>query len=149
LAACLEIGATLSDLPVESTLALRRYGLYFGMAFQIIDDCLDFMGEENEFGKTLGADLAAGVLTLPLIRLIELLDEKKKTEIFSKVSTGLAKSQLSDLVRLLEEYDAIQYAIRKARDYADRAALELTVFPPSPARRSLEALLTYVIERHR
>ena len=149
LGTCIESGAILGHLSSEEVIALRRYGLYFGMAFQIVDDCLDFMGKENEFGKTLGADLKAGVLTLPLIRLIALLDEPQKAEIFSQVKNGLGHSQLSDLLRLLEEYDALSYAYDRAREYADRAQLELTIFPDSPSRVSLEMLLHYVIERHR
>ena len=149
LATCLESGAILAGLSVEEGLALRRYGTFFGIAFQIMDDCLDFMGEENEFGKTLGSDLAAGVLTLPLIRLIALLDENKKAEIFSKVKSGLAQAELRGLVRLLEAHGALDYAIAKARQYTERASLELSIFPSSPPRRSLEALLAYVIERHR
>lgn len=149
LATCLEAGAILAGLSVEEGLALKRYGTFFGIAFQIMDDCLDFMGEENEFGKTLGSDLAAGVLTLPLIRLVALLDENKKAEIFSKVKSGLAQQELRELVRLLEQYGALDYAIARARQFTERAALELSVFPSSASRRSLEALLQYVIERHR
>jgi octaprenyl-diphosphate synthase len=107
------------------------------------------MGEENEFGKTLGADLQAGVLTLPLIRLIQLLDESGKAEIFSRVKSGFANTQLGELVRILEEHQALEYAAAKARDFAERARLELSIFPDSPPRRSLEALLQYVIERNR
>ena len=149
LATCLESGALLGGLDVEQALALKRFGAFFGMAFQIMDDCLDFMGEENEFGKTLGADLQAGVLTLPLIRLIALLDERGKAEIFSRVKSGLSNSQLGDLVLLLEEHGALDYSIAKAREFTDRAALELTVFPETPTRRSLQALLQYVVERNR
>lgn len=149
LANCLESGAVLARLPVEQTLALKKFGLYFGMAFQILDDCLDFMGKENEFGKTLGADLQAGVLTLPLIRLIALLDESRKAEIFSRVKSGLSHTQLDDLVRLLEEYGALDYSIQKARDYTDLALLELSIFPASPIRDSLKALLQYVTGRNR
>ena len=149
LATCLESGAILGGLEIERALSLKRFGTYFGMAFQMIDDCLDFMGQENEFGKTLGADLQAGVLTLPLIRLIALLDERGKAEIFSKVKSGLDHTQLGDLVLLLEEHGAIQYSIQKAHEFTDRAALELSVFPDTPVRRSLLALLRYVIERNR
>lgn len=149
LATCLESGALLGGLAVEQALALKRFGTYFGMAFQIMDDCLDFMGEENEFGKTLGADLQAGVLTLPLIRLIALLDERGKAEIFSRVKSGLNNSQLSDLVLLLEEHGAIDYSIGKAREFTDRGALELSVFPDTAVRKSLQSLLQYVVERNR
>jgi octaprenyl-diphosphate synthase len=149
LATCLESGALLGGLSVEEALALKRFGIYFGMAFQIMDDCLDFMGQENEFGKTLGADLQAGVLTLPLIRLITLIDERGKAEIFSRVKSGLSNSQLGDLILLLEEHGALEYSIAKAREYTDRGALELAIFPDTPTRRSLQGLLQYVVERNR
>ena len=149
LGTCLESGAILAGLDVERILALKRFGLYFGMAFQVMDDCLDFMGKENEFGKTLGADLQAGVLTLPLIRLIALLDEGGKAEIFSQVKSGLNRTQLGDLVRLLEEYGALDYSIEKACEFTERALLELAIFPELSVRRSLEMLLQYVIERNR
>lgn len=149
LATCLESGALLGHLELEHALALKRFGIYFGIAFQIMDDCLDFMGKENEFGKTLGADLQAGVLTLPLIRLITLLDESGKAEIFSRVKSGLNNAQLSDLVCLLQEYGALDYSIAKAREFTDRASLELAIFPDSPTKHSLQGLLHYVIERNR
>lgn len=149
LATCLESGAILGNLSSDQVSALRRYGLYFGMAFQIVDDCLDFMGEENEFGKTLGADLEAGVLTLPLLRLLALLDETRKKELLWQVKTGLGDFELTDVVRLLDEYGALEYAFDRAREYTDRAQLELTIFPDSPSRASLEMLLQYVIERNR
>ncbi len=149
LATCLETGALLAGLSTDQVIALKQFGNYFGMAFQIMDDCLDFMGKENEFGKTLGADLQAGVLTLPLIRLIALLNESGKANIFSRVKSGLNHVELNDLLRLLEEYGALEYAIQKARDYTDQAVLELSIFPDSTLRRSLIALLQYVIERNR
>lgn len=149
LATCLESGAILAKLSVEQALALKKFGLSFGMAFQILDDCLDFMGKENEFGKTLGADLQAGVLTLPLIRLIALLDEGRKAEIFSRVKSGLNSVQLDGLIRLLEEYGALEYSIQKAQDYTELALLELSIFPESPVLNSLKALLQYVTGRNR
>jgi len=149
LGTCLEAGAILSALAVERICALKKYGIYFGMAFQIMDDCLDFIGEEGEFGKPIGADLQAGVLTLPLIRLISLLGDNDKAQVFSKVKSGLSSGDLEFIVRLLKEYDALEYAVGKARYYAERAKLELSVFNVSPPRQSLEKLLDYVIERNR
>ena len=90
LACALECGGILAGATPEETRALNRFGHAFGIAFQIIDDCLDFTGQEQEFGKTLGADCAAGVLTLPLMRLIQ-LDPKNKIEIqniFSAANLG-------------------------------------------------------------
>ena len=150
LACSLECGGLLAGATPEQAEALKRFGRYFGIAFQIVDDCLDFTGEEQEFGKTLGADCAAGVLTLPLIRLIELVDDKKKSEVFKlfKSETGTShKFQM--LLSMVREYDTINYSLNKARDLSDKARLELSIFKDSPGKRSLEKLIDYVIERNR
>lgn len=149
LGACLEVGGIWAGLSTEQIEALRRYGTNFGMAFQIIDDCLDFKGKEHDFGKTLGADLHGGVLTLPLIRLISLLDEERKAEVFSKVKSGMGQTELGTIVRLLEEYGAIEYAFARAREFTEKAELELSIFPDSPSKQSLLAFLDYVIDRNR
>ena len=114
-----------------------------------MDDCLDIIGNEHEFGKTLGADLEAGTLTLPVIRLVSLLDEKEKARIYSKVKSGFAQPELGDFIRLLEAHGVIEYSIGKAKEFTEYANLELSIFPDSPARQSLEELLGYVIQRKR
>ncbi len=149
LSCCLETGAILAGLEIDQVLALKRFGLYFGMAFQIIDDCLDFVGKENEFGKTLGADLSQGVLTLPLIRLISLVDERTKQEIFHLVKSAHAHERFERLVRYLEECEALHYATEKAREFTDQARLELAGLPDRPARQSLALFLDYILERNR
>ena len=157
LACSLETGGILAGATPEEAEALKRVGRYFGIAFQIIDDCLDFTGEQQEFGKTLGADCAAGVLTLPLIRLIQLVEEKTKGEVFRIFSaTNLGGSaayfggkseagtahKFQTLLAMIREYGTIQYSL-------DRARLELSIFPDNAGRRSLERLLDYVISRNR
>ncbi len=149
LACAVEAGAILTGATPEEAEALKRFGRFFGLAFQIVDDCLDFTGEEQEFGKTLGADCAAGVLTLPLIRLTQLVDERKKSEIFKifKSERGTHKFQM--LRSMIQEHDTIGYSFERARAFCDKAKLELSVFSDVPARRSLEGLVDYVIERKR
>ncbi len=149
LSACIETGAILGGLPLEEILALKNYGLYLGMAFQIVDDCLDFTGETHAFGKTLGSDCEAGVLTLPLIRLVSLVSEDKKSEVFQIFKSSLGEEKLSYLKNLILEYGAIDYSLDKARSFADQALLELQVLKESRARKSLELLLNYVLERSR
>jgi octaprenyl-diphosphate synthase len=149
LSACVETGAMLAGLPLEEALALKNYGLYLGMAFQIVDDCLDFCGEAHVFGKTLGSDCDAGVLTLPLIRLVSLVPEDKKSEVFQIFKSTLGEEKLSYLRNLIMEYGTIDYSLEKAKTFTDRARLELEVLKNSPARRSLEILLDYVLERSR
>ena len=78
LACALQAGALLAGASNDEIYALGRFGRDFGIAFQVIDDCLDFTGNEHEFGKTLGADCIAGVLTLPLIRLLEVLRQERQ-----------------------------------------------------------------------
>lgn len=145
----IEAGGILAGLEGEKVEALKRFGLAFGMAFQIVDDCLDFMGEEHEFGKTLGADCEAGVLTLPLIRLIHLVDEPTKSEVFKIFKSDFDTGRFGTLKNLLGEYGALEHAMARAREFTDQARLELSIFSDSGAKRSLASLLDYVLERNR
>lgn len=149
LACAVESGAILAGATPEEAEALKRFGRYFGLAFQIVDDCLDFTGEEQEFGKTLGADCAAGVLTLPLIRLTQLVDERKKSEIFKIFKSEMGTHKFHVLKTMVREHDTIGYSLGRARIFCEKAKLELSIFPDSPARKGLEGLVDYVIERNR
>jgi len=80
--ACVEAGAILGGLAAEKCASLKNFGTFFGIAFQILDDCLDFSGTDEAFGKRPGKDAAGGVLTLPLIRLLSLVPPGKKSEVF-------------------------------------------------------------------
>ena len=149
LACSLEAGGILAGASPEQAQALKRFGIYFGIAFQIVDDCLDFVGQEQEFGKTLGADCAAGVLTLPLIRLIQLVDDKKKGEVFKIFKSEMRTDKYRVLLALIREYGTLDYSFDRARQFSEKARLELSVFPDTPGKRSLERLAEYVLERSR
>lgn len=149
IACSIEAGGMAAGLPAEKTAALKRFGGNFGMAFQIVDDCLDFTGEEHEFGKTLGIDFEGGVLTLPLIRLIELVDERTKGEVFKIFKSEIAGSRFETLRNMIREFQTVEFALERAREFTEKARLELALFPESPARLSLERLLDYVLERNR
>lgn len=149
LACSLAAGGMMAGATPEEAEALKRFGRYFGIAFQIIDDCLDFAGDEDEFGKTLGADCAAGVLTLPLIRLIQLVDEKKKSEVFKIFKSEMGTNKFQILLTMIKEYGTLDYSMERAMEFCDKARLELSLFPDSPAKRSLDKLVSYVLERNR
>jgi octaprenyl-diphosphate synthase len=149
LAACIKSGAILGKLKPEECASLSNYGLYFGIAFQIIDDCLDFSGDGEKFGKALGADVESGVLTLPLIRLLNLVPSNKKSEVFKAFKAYGAEEKLEYLIRLMEEYDTINYAIDKAGEYIDKARLELSTFSDSPSKEALLELLNFALIRKR
>ncbi|MFA5160578.1 MAG: polyprenyl synthetase family protein [Candidatus Omnitrophota bacterium] len=146
LACALQTGALIWGIEPENSEAFGRFGKFFGMAFQITDDCLDFSGEESEFGKTLGSDLEEGVYTLPVIHCLASGERDKVVRILYSRSPGRRFSMLKDL---LKKSGALDYALAKAKVFMALAKRELEVFPPSTFRTSLEQLTDYVLERSR
>ncbi|MFA5167854.1 MAG: polyprenyl synthetase family protein [Candidatus Omnitrophota bacterium] len=146
LACALQTGALIWGIEPGKSEALGRFGKFFGMAFQITDDCLDFSGKENEFGKTLGSDLEEGVYTLPVIHCLTSGERDKVVRILYSRSHRRRFSMLKDL---LEKSGALDYALAKAKTFMAIAKRELEVFPPSAFRTSLEQLADYVLERNR
>lgn len=149
LACCVEAGARLAGASEAEAAALNRFGIYFGNAFQIVDDCLDFTGNEMEFGKTLGKDVMEGVLTLPMIFLLKTADAGRKKFILSLFESGDVSGKYAQVLALVKEYGAIEYALGRAKSFAQQAKKELGMFKASPVRRSLEQLIDYVIERNK
>ncbi len=148
LACVLEAGARAAEASEDQAKALSEFGRHFGNAFQIIDDCLDFTANQEEFGKTLGTDLAAGVLTLPLIRLF-IIRPDLKPSIQDSFAQGMTREKLQHLVALLTESGALAYALQKAQELSALALKSLQIFPQSSARQSLEKLAGYILERSR
>ena len=146
LACALETGALIWGIDPKRAEALGRFGTFFGMAFQIIDDFLDFTGEEHAFGKTLGSDLEEGVYTLPVIYCLASPDRDKVVRILYSRSQNKRFSMLREA---LEKSGALAYAFAKAKAFIVMAKRELEVFPSSPFRASLEQLADYVAERNR
>ena len=146
LACALQTGALIWGIEKEKAEALGRFGTFFGMAFQIIDDYLDFTGQEHEFGKTLGSDLEEGVYTLPVIHC---LSSEARDKVVRILYSRSHSKRFSMLREVLEKSGALGYAFAKAKDFIVRAKRELEVFPPSRFRTSLEQLADYVAERNR
>ncbi len=149
LSCCVEGGGRFHGVSRAEAKALSRFGRFFGVAFQIVDDCLDFTGQEHEFGKTLGADIAAGVLTLPLIRILETAEGKRRQEIIEIFKSAGKREKFQLLLDLIREYGAIEYSLEKAHSFSEKARAELDLFPDSQAKHSLDKLLDYVLERNR
>jgi octaprenyl-diphosphate synthase len=145
LACALQTGALIWGIEPEKAEALGRFGEFFGMAFQITDDYLDFSGEESKFGKTLGSDLEEGVYTLPVIHCLASGERDKVVRILYSRSH---KRRFSMLRETLEKSGALDYALAKAKGFMDMAKRELEVFPPSIFRTSLEQLADYALERN-
>ena len=145
LACALQTGVLIWGIESGKAEALGRFGKFFGIAFQIIDDYLDFAGKESEFGKTLGSDLEEGVYTLPVIHCLASGERDKVVRILYSRSQSRRFSMLRET---LEKSGALGYALAKAKAYMAMAKRELEVFPPSVFRTSLEQLADYVLERN-
>jgi len=142
-----ESGALLSEAPAEAVEALKTYGHELGMAFQIVDDVLDFVGEEEEMGKPVGSDLLQGTLTLPVILLMEQRPgDPVVREVFQR---GGNEAGAQRVVEMIRNSSIVQECYRIASDFCDQARRALEELPDNACRKSLLDLADYVIERRR
>ena len=144
-----EIGAILGQGSEEQQTALREYGLNLGIAFQLIDDLLDFTSSQDALGKAAGADLLGGKVTLPLIYLRE-----AEPSTLEMVQTVLREGRYStvsqsELIEALDRTGALDRARARADEYAENARAALENLPDSDYCDSLRSLPTYIINRDR
>ena len=141
-----QLGAFCSGADKETEARLQRFGQSLGMAFQIVDDLLDLVRDDDVAGKTLGTDLEQQIPTLPIIRTLEMLDDNARTALIEKLSTNSPDS-LEHLRSAFEETDALSFAMSKAQEYADDAQRQITDLPQSEARDVLLELTDFVVAR--
>lgn len=141
-----EGGATLAGCRPEWVEALRSYGYNLGMAFQIVDDVLDFIGDEAVLGKPVGSDLREGNLTLPALLLLERYPKKNPIARFFAARRN-REELLNEAVRMVRETEVIELSQEMARDYVARACEAIGGLPDTPAKRSLLDIARYVLER--
>ena len=130
--------------------AAGRYGRKLGLAFQIIDDLLDYQGDEAVLGKPAGHDLEEGKITLPFILARENLAPARRERLLLLAGSGdgcLGPETIREITALVAEGRGLAEARRKAETLAGQAARALAAWPPSPAREQLEALAVYVTNR--
>jgi octaprenyl-diphosphate synthase len=120
------------------------------MAFQIVDDLLDFTGEEEALGKPIGGDLQEGKMTLPVIHLLARGDTRADALIRRVVAARqVTRDEWRELCSMLQQARSIDYAHRIAGEFVDRAKRALYAFPASEARDALMYLPDYVVARDR
>jgi octaprenyl-diphosphate synthase len=146
-----EIGALLGKVSLEHQQALREYGFNLGVAFQIVDDLLDFTGDTETVGKPIGSDLREGKVTLPLIHMLRHAKDSRPGEIVREAigTRTVTPEAWQELLAHLKQHASIDYAFRRAEEFADRAKKPLYAFPPSSERDALLALPDYVLSRDR
>jgi octaprenyl-diphosphate synthase len=149
-AGCAEIGGVLGGVSTEQQHALREFGFNLGVAFQVVDDLLDYTADEASLGKPVGGDLREGKVTLPIIYLLQRGGQDAENVIRAVVAErAVSKEQWRQIVALLREHRTPDLAYEKATEYAGRAKAALDVFPPSRERDALQALADYVLVRDR
>lgn len=150
LAGCCETGAIIGGATEEEALCLQQYGLHLGMAFQIADDLLDFLGDPKKTGKPLGTDLRDGRITLPLLHTLTVTDVETRHQI----RATLAKSALSDtdivnMTLIIARHGGFERARQVAEEHARRAMETLENFPASSFKVALLEQARQVVIRDR
>ena len=148
---CAQIGGMLGKVAREQEQALREYGFNLGIAFQLVDDLLDFTGDAAGARQADRGDLREGKMTLPLIHLLRQANdgEGRGSCATSSPRAPSRREQWDELLRILKEHASIDYAYRRAVEFAERAKKPLYAFPPSSERDALLALPDYVLSRDR
>ena len=147
---CARIGGILGNATSEQERALEQYGISLGMAFQLIDDLLDFSGDQSALGKPVGGDLREGKVTLSVIRLLQRADADTVSLVTDMVrDNDVTPERWREICRLLHETRSIDYAMGRAQEQAALAKAQLYVFPASDERDALMALPDYILARDR
>jgi octaprenyl-diphosphate synthase len=148
-AAC-QCGGILARVDEAEEHALRDIGMDLGIAFQFMDDALDYVADQAEFGKARGQDLAEGKMTLPLIhalRSCSLEEQGRVAEIIAQ--DALSEAEIDEVVALIDRYQGIDYTRARAVELVEKAKSRLTVFPANQASLALMELADYVVGRTR
>lgn len=144
--AAAQLGAVLAGLSPEQELALGRYGMHLGTAFQLIDDVLDYSASSAELGKNIGDDLAEGKPTLPLIYALRHGTDEEQRSIREAIQHG-GLEQMDTVTRAIESTRALDYTRHLAVEQAERAIAPLAILPESPAKDALISLAQFAVNR--
>ena len=149
-AAACEVGAVLTDRPAVERAALASYGMNLGIAFQLVDDALDYAADQAMLGKTVGDDFREGKVTLPVLAAYQAGDEMERVFWRRTIEEGAQEEgDLSRALRLMEARGAIEVTLARARGFAGAARAALGVFPEGAMRRVLGDVADYTVSRVR
>ena len=138
--------AVLANASAEQAEALRQFGDALGIAFQLVDDLLDYRGDATTLGKNVGDDLAEGKPTLPLIAAMRDGTPEQAALVRKAIQQG-GSQDLEGIRAAVEAAGALDYTARLARDYATRAIACLEQLPPGPYRDALRELTEFAVAR--
>jgi len=146
-AAAIKIGVLLAGGSKNSADQLYEYGMALGIAFQIVDDALDYT-EENKTGKPVGGDLQERKITLPLGQLLAKANDSDRRRLDHILTNQeIEKPQIEEVLNMMKNYDCIQYTLDCARKYVFKAQSSLEKFPESSLRQTLFELADFIVSR--
>ncbi|MFC1993613.1 polyprenyl synthetase family protein, partial [Chloroflexota bacterium] len=141
----IESGAVLSQAPEEAIGTLKDYGYNLGIAFQIVDDVLDFTGTEEEMGKPIGSDLTQGTITLPSMLLLE--RHPKNNPVRELFHNRDKEKNVKLAIELIRNSSIVDECYAIALSYRDQACRNLGLLPDNPSRQALKDLVDFVVSR--
>jgi octaprenyl-diphosphate synthase len=144
--AAARLGAVLGGRPEIEEQALAAYGMHLGVAFQLVDDALDYSADAGELGKNIGDDLAEGKPTLPLIHVLREGDPDQVAVVRSAIENG-GLDRIDAVRAAIASTGAIEYTARSAQQEAEKAVQVLEAIPESPFREALAGLARFAVSR--
>ena len=147
-AAAARVGGMVTNVSDTQENALSLYGEKLGIAFQLVDDALDYSGKQAELGKSIGDDFREGKITMPVILAYEQGTQDERA-FWKRVMEGDTQDtdDLSNAMGLIDKYDALDSTINQARKYADKARNALHQLPDNPYRHALDGIIDFCVER--
>jgi octaprenyl-diphosphate synthase len=150
MALCCEVGAILAGGTADQIRMMAAFGKDVGMAFQITDDLLDFVGDEDAMGKPVGKDVRERKVTLPLLRALANCQNGEAEKIQKKVRNGVVSNEdVDEIMDFVRRYRGIDEAKDEARSFADAGLGQLDGLGPSVARDAIELTVRHVMDRQR
>jgi octaprenyl-diphosphate synthase len=140
------LGGVIADAPPEMQQALADYGLHLGIAFQLVDDALDYQSDNHEIGKNIGDDLAEGKPTLPLIESLKQAAPEQRTRLSHVIENG-GLEEIDFVMQMIQESGAIDYTINLARQEAEQAKQALQNLPEGPYKEALLQVADFSVAR--
>ena len=146
--AAAEVGPALAGRPAEEQNALRSYGRNLGIAFQLVDDALDYGGDSKQLGKAVGDDFREGKITLPVILAYRRGSESERTFWRDTLAGGQTSDEhLLQAIALIKKHKAIEATLERARSYGAIARDALAIFPESAPKTALSDVVGFCISR--
>jgi octaprenyl-diphosphate synthase len=147
-AAASEVGGAIASRPTEEQAALRSYGKTLGIAFQLVDDALDYSGDSRQLGKSVGDDFREGKITLPVILSYRRGTEEERQFWKRTLSEGeLREGDLDHAIGLMRKHKALEATLERARYYGSMARDALAIFRDTVPKKALLDVVTFSIAR--